>query len=103
MIKMSSQQDLSSDRTNTNTGFQINPLDVIKYLLSRGVLVWLSLGIFVGLCLLSLRQHAQHVLQQRLGDVQGSVPECVARARPFQRYGVSTNVSNEILQLQAFS
>lgn len=36
MIRMSEQKDMSGDKTLSGGGFNINPVDIIMYLLSNG-------------------------------------------------------------------
>lgn len=48
MIRMSEQKDMSGDKTLSGGGFNINPVDIIMYLLSKWYWFVLSVSLFGG-------------------------------------------------------
>ena len=48
MVKMSQQPDLSPDKSGLNKGFSINPLDILKYLISNWYWFVLAVALFGG-------------------------------------------------------
>ena len=48
MIRMSEQKDMSGDKTLSGEGFNINPVDIIMYLLSNGTGLYCRSGLFGG-------------------------------------------------------
>ena len=48
MIKMSEQNDMSGDKTISAGGFNINPIDILMYLLSKWYWFVLSIALFGG-------------------------------------------------------
>ena len=49
MIRMSEQKDMSGDKTLSGGGFNINPVDIIMYLLSKWYWFVLSVSLFLSL------------------------------------------------------
>ena len=48
MIRMSEQKDLSGDKATSGGGFNINPIDIVMYLLSNWYWFILSVSLFGG-------------------------------------------------------
>ncbi|MDO4180141.1 MAG: polysaccharide biosynthesis tyrosine autokinase [Bacteroidales bacterium] len=101
MIKMSEQKDMSGDKATSAGGFNINPIDIIMYLLSKWYWFVLSVGLFGGY---AWYQYAQSpfiysrsatvmIKDSRSGRINGGLDR-------FNTY-TYTNVSNEILQFQS--
>lgn len=101
MIKMSEQKDLSGDKTISGGGFNINPIDIIMYLLSKWYWFVLSIGIFGGY---AWYQYAQMpFIYSRSATVMIKDPHSSRIGGGLDRFNTYsyTNVSNEILQFQS--
>ena len=102
MVRMSEQQDLSPDKSLASKGFNINPLDILKYLLSNWYWFLLSVAIFVGIAWYrysTMQKTYSCSASVMFKDTKAAAAE--ARLDRLTGYGAKANVSNEILQLRS--
>ena len=103
MVKMSEQKDLSADKaTVVGGGFNINPLDIIMYLLSRWYWFVISIALFGGYAWYQYAKTPYLYMRSATVMIKGAThrnaPNGMER---FQSYSY-TNISNEILQLKSY-
>ena len=101
MIKMSEQKDLSGDKAISGGGFNINPIDILLYLLSKWYWFVLSVGLFGGY---AWYQYAKTpFVYSRSATVMIKDAHSNNIGRGLDRFNTYTytNVSNEILQFQS--
>lgn len=103
MIQMSEQKDLSgNDKTQSSSGFNINPLDMLMYLLARWYWFVLSIAVFGG--------YAWYQYAKTPYQYSSSATVMIKNAgHNNYNYGLDrfqmnsyTNVANEILQFQSY-
>ena len=100
---MSEQQDLSADKATTvGGGFNINPLDIIMYLLSHWYWFVISIALFGGYAWYQYAKTPYMYMRSATVMIKGAtrrnVPGGMER---FQTY-TYTNISNEVLQLKSY-
>ena len=101
MIKMSEQSDLSGDKTVGGGGFNINPIDIIMYLLSKWYWFVLSVGLFGGYAWYQYAQTPFVYSRSATVMIKDAYSNNIGRGLDrFNTYSY-TNVSNEILQFQS--
>lgn len=100
MIQMSEQKDLSPEKNISGSGFNINPMDIVMYLINRWYWFVLSVAVFGG--------YAWYQYAQTPFKYSRSATVMIKNANQGRNYGLdrfqtitSTNVSNEILQFQS--
>ena len=102
MVRMSEQSDLSPDKSLSNRGFNINPLDIAKYLLANWYWFLLSVAIFGGI---AWYKYATTQYQySSSAAVMFRDAKTQARAAGLERLARSAwevNVTNEILQFRS--
>lgn len=103
MIKMSEQNDMSPDKfSNVGSMFNINPIDILMYLLSKWYWFVLSIALFGGY---AWYQYAKTPFQySRSATVMIKGASRQIRGNGLDRFQTTsyTNVSNEILQLKSY-
>lgn len=101
MIKMSEQTDLSGDKAVGGGGFNINPIDIILYLLSKWYWFVLSVGLFGGYAWYQYAQTPFVYSRSATVMIKDAYSNNIGRGLDrFNTYSY-TNVSNEILQFQS--
>lgn len=100
MIQMSEQKDLSPEKNISGSGFNINPMDMVMYLLNRWYWFVLSVALFGG--------YAWYQYAKTPFKYSRSATVMIKNANQGRNYGLerfqtfsTTNVSNEILQFQS--
>ena len=103
MIKMSEQHDMSPDR-NASVGsmFNINPIDILMYFLSRWYWFVLSIGLFGGYAWYQYAKTPYYYSRSSTVMIKGANRQM--RSEGLDRFQTTsyTNVSNEILQLRSY-
>ena len=102
MVKMSQQNDMSPDKSLSATGIDINPIDIIKYLLSNWYWFILSIAIFGGIAWYrysTMQKTYSASASVMFKDTKAAAQE--ARLDRLVGYNSKANVSNEILQLRS--
>lgn len=98
---MSEQSDLSGDKTVGGGGFNINPIDIIMYLLSKWYWFVLSVGLFGGYAWYQYAQTPFVYSRSATVMIKDAYSNNIGRGLDrFNTYSY-TNVSNEILQFQS--
>lgn len=101
MIKMSEQTDLSGDKAVGGGGFNINPIDIILYLLFKWYWFVLSIGLFGGYAWYQYAQTPFVYSRSATVMIKDAYSNNISRGLDrFNTYSY-TNVSNEILQFQS--
>ncbi|MBQ9499530.1 MAG: chromosome partitioning protein ParA, partial [Bacteroidaceae bacterium] len=99
---MSQQNDMSPDKSLSATGIDINPIDILKYLLSNWYWFILSIAIFGGIAWYRYstmqKTYSAHA-SVMFKDTKAAAQE--ARLDRLVGYNSKANVSNEILQLRS--
>ncbi|MCH3939916.1 MAG: polysaccharide biosynthesis tyrosine autokinase [Bacteroidales bacterium] len=101
MIKMSDQQDMSPDKSASVGGFNINPIDILMYLLSKWYWFLLGIAVFGGY---AWYQYAKTpFVYSRSATVMIKDPSSNNIGRGLDRVNtvMVTNVANEILQFRS--
>ena len=99
---MSQQNDMSPDKSLSATGIDINPIDVLKYLLSNWYWFVLSIAIFAGIAWYrysTMQKTYSASASVMFKDTKAAAQE--ARLDRLIGYNNKANVSNEILQLRS--
>lgn len=103
MIKMSEQHDMSPDK-NASVGsmFNINPIDILMYLLSKWYWFVLSIGLFGGYAWYQYAKTPYYYSRSATVMIKGASRQM--RSNGLDRFQTTsyTNVSNEILQLKSY-
>ena len=103
MIKMSEQSDMSSDK-NAHVGsiFNINPIDILLYLLSKWYWFVLSIALFGGYAWYQYSKTPYYYSRSATVMIKGASRQM--RGNGLDRFQTTsyTNVSNEILQLKSY-
>ena len=102
MVKMSEQKDLSPDKSLTNRGFNINPLDIAKYLLSNWYWFVLSVAVFGGVAW--YKYATTQYKYSSTASVMFRDAKTTARDAGLDRLALGApqvNITNEILQFQS--
>lgn len=98
---MSEQTDLSGDKAVGGGGFNINPIDIILYLLSKWYWFVLSVGLFGGYAWYQYAQTPFVYSRSATVMIKDAYSNNIGRGLDrFNTYSY-TNVSNEILQFQS--
>ena len=102
MIKMSEQNDMSGDKTISAGGFNINPIDILMYLLSKWYWFVLSIALFGGYAWYQYAKTPYYY--SRSASVMIKSASRQMRNNGLDRFQTTsfTNVSNEILQFQSY-
>lgn len=104
MIKMSEQNDMSGNNAGDvktgSTGFNINPLDIIFYLLSHWYWFVLSVALFGGWAYYQYAQIPFTYSRSATVMIKDPMGRGVANLDRLSQYN-TTNVANEILQFQS--
>ena len=103
MIKMSEQHDMSPDKqTHVGNLFNINPIDVLMYLLSKWYWFVLSIALFGGYAWYQYAKTPYYYSRTTTIMIKGASRQMYINGLDrFQRQTI-TNVSNEILQLKSY-
>ena len=101
MIRMSEQKDMSGDKTLSGGGFNINPVDIIMYLLSKWYWFVLSVSLFGGYAWYQYAKLPFIYSRSATVMIKDAYSNNIGRGLDrFNTYSY-TNVSNEILQFQS--
>ena len=102
MIKMSEQNDLSGDKTVSAGGFNINPIDILMYLVSKWYWFVLSIALFGGYAWYQYAKTPYYYSRSATVMIKGASRQM--RGNGLDRFQTSsfTNVSNEILQFKSY-
>ena len=102
MVKMSEQRDLSPDKSLASKGFNINPIDIIKYFIFNWYWFVLCIIIFGGIAWYrysTMQKVYSCSASIMFKDTKAAATE--ARLDRLTGYGAKANVSNEILQMRS--
>ncbi|MDO4186056.1 MAG: polysaccharide biosynthesis tyrosine autokinase [Bacteroidales bacterium] len=102
MVKMSQQNDMSPDKSLSATGMDINPLDILKYLLANWYWFVLSVLVFGGIAWYrysTMQKTYSASASVMFKDTKAAAAE--ARLDRLTGYNNKANVSNEILELRS--
>ena len=102
MVKMSEQKNMAPDSSLASKGFNINPLDILRFLLSKWYWFALSVAIFGGWAW--YRYSTTQFRYSTNSTVMFKDAHASARQAGLDRLANSTpqvNISNEILQFQS--
>ena len=98
---MSEQKDMSGDKTLSGGGFNINPVDIIMYLLSKWYWFVLSVSLFGGYAWYQYAKLPFIYSRSATVMIKDAYSNNIGRGLDrFNTYSY-TNVSNEILQFQS--
>lgn len=103
MIKMSEQNDMSPDKfANVGSMFNINPIDILMYLLSKWYWFVLSIALFGGYAWYQYAKTPYYYSRSTTVMIKGASRQM--RSNGLDRFQTTsyTNVSNEILQLKSY-
>lgn len=101
MIRMSEQKDLSGDKATSGGGFNINPIDIVMYLLSNWYWFILSVSLFGGYAWYQYAKLPFIYSRSATVMIKDAYSNNIGRGLDrFNTYSY-TNVSNEILQFQS--
>lgn len=100
MIKMSEQKDMAGEKTVSGGGFNINPVDIVMYLLSRWYWFVLSICVFGGYAWYQYAK-TQRVYSRSATVMFKDAARNNAGLDRLRTYTPTTNVSNEILQFKS--
>ena len=98
---MSEQKDLSGDKATSGGGFNINPIDIVMYLLSNWYWFILSVSLFGGYAWYQYAKLPFIYSRSATVMIKDAYSNNIGRGLDrFNTYSY-TNVSNEILQFQS--
>lgn len=103
MIKMSEQNDMSPDKfSNVGSMFNINPIDIVMYLLSKWYWFVLSIALFGGYAWYQYAKTPYYYSRSATVMIKGASRQM--RSNGLDRFQTTsyTNVANEILQLKSY-
>ena len=100
MIQMSEQKDLSPDKNISGSGFNINPMDMIMYLLNRWYWFVLSVLLFGGYAWYQYAKTPFKYSRSATVMIKNANQRRYDGLERFQTIA-TTNVANEILQFQS--
>ena len=103
MIKMSEQNNMSPDKhTSVGSMFNINPIDILMYLLSKWYWFVLSIALFGGYAWYQYAKTPYYYSRSATVMIKGASRQM--RGNGLDRFQTTsyTNVANEILQLKSY-
>lgn len=100
MIQMSEQKDLSPDKNISGSGFNINPMDMVMYLINRWYWFVLSIALFGGYAWYQYAKTPFKYSRSATVIIKNANQRRYDGLERFQTFS-TTNVSNEILQFQS--
>ncbi|MBR4365823.1 MAG: polysaccharide biosynthesis tyrosine autokinase, partial [Bacteroidaceae bacterium] len=99
MVKLSDNQDLAPEKTTVSKGLNINPIDIVKYLLVNWFWYVISFALFFGYTW--YKYSTTPFSYSCRGSVIFKNLGVVAGMDRFRNYTSSVNISNEILQFKS--